>query len=143
VRCLASRYIPLENHGRQAVRGSVDGSGKTGRASADDRKLIVRAGRLGKDLPRPRDPLDGRTSMHLLAVDQDGQLGVGRPPPLEKRLGLSRSGLVKLMRLRGASKKVAQSMVLSIESVPDDVDGGTNWAQASLALVATVSAARG
>jgi hypothetical protein len=44
-------------------------------------------------------------------------------------LALDGVSLVELVRLSSPGKKVAQAMVLSIEPVPDDVNGGTDWTQ--------------
>jgi hypothetical protein len=44
-------------------------------------------------------------------------------------LALDGVSLVELVRLSGPGQEIAQAMVLSIEPVPDNMNGGTDWTQ--------------
>src|SRR2546421_12958672 len=64
--------------------------------------------------PGLRDHLDGRPSKGSVAVDEDWQGRIDQPAVLEQAIGLGRTRLVPLVRLRAAREEVAKTVVLGV-----------------------------
>ena len=132
VRGLSTRHVDLDHDRREPVGGGINGSSQPRRARADDRELVVLPRRGRGQVPCLRKQGDGRVSVHVVAVEDDGQVLRCKAVLGEQRRSLRRARFEKLVRLRRSREEITQAVMLRFEALTDDPYRRTNRAHSAL-----------